>query len=502
MALKIASRQSDLARIQALTVGAELQKKDSSLEGKYHFREALGDQNLDDPLWKMPEQGVFTQDFYEDLVSGQHDMIVHSWKDLPVEERAHTEIVATLPREDMRDLLVIKKEVWQEVQKTGVIKIYSSSPRRIYNLSSLLPKILPTSIKDISFESVRGNVPTRFKKMFADPTVAGMIVAKAGIDRLLGFKNAEFEEMQEKLRGDLQKLNWMVLPLSENPCAAAQGALAIEIRSDRDDLREQLKKIHCEATFQAVIKERKILSSYGGGCHQKIGVSVLNRSYGELTFLKGLTDEGQVLDSQSLAPYSENESVWPQAGKEEVFLPSDEEFSFFSREEVSFNQEQLKRQNLWVARANALPRDYLPSQEQLVWCSGLKTWQKLASRGVWVNGCAESLGEKEKEQISEFENQKKWVKLTHASGVGDDSLSTYKLNVSEDKVPVLKDKRFFYWSSFSQFKAITNKNPSVLEGYHGCGPGNTYDLISREIKDKKRINIFLNYEAWKKEVIR
>ena len=138
MGLKIASRKSDLARLQAYQVGAALSKAHPQHEVHYHFRQSLGDINQSDPLWKMPEKGVFTEDFREGLLKGEWDMVVHSWKDLPIDIPEGSEIAATLPRADMRDLFLLKKKAWEKVQKSGSLRVFTSSPRRIYNLEHFL----------------------------------------------------------------------------------------------------------------------------------------------------------------------------------------------------------------------------------------------------------------------------------------------------------------------------------------------------------------------------
>ena len=71
MRVTIASRRSDLARIQAVQVGEALRAAHPEIEINYSFHESLGDKNLNDPLWKMPEKGVFTQDFREGLLRGE-----------------------------------------------------------------------------------------------------------------------------------------------------------------------------------------------------------------------------------------------------------------------------------------------------------------------------------------------------------------------------------------------------------------------------------------------
>src|SRR5216110_2809021 len=126
MRVTIASRRSDLARIQTYQVGKTLRAVHPQIEINYSFHESLGDKNLTDPLWKMPEKGVFTQDFREGLLRGDFDLVVHSWKDLAIEDNPETEIVATLRRADQRDLLIVRQDHWPEVEQTGGISILTS----------------------------------------------------------------------------------------------------------------------------------------------------------------------------------------------------------------------------------------------------------------------------------------------------------------------------------------------------------------------------------------
>ena len=178
MRIRISARKSDLARLQAIQVGQALQKKNPKIEIQYLFRESLGDKNLKDPLWKIPEKGVFTEDFLQDLLEGSSDMAVHSWKDLPTAEKSQTMIACTLPRADSRDLLLMKKSSWG---KSNLL-IYSSSPRREYNLGTLLPELIPWDVKGLKFESVRGNIQTRVRKLIEDPNTDALILAKAAME--------------------------------------------------------------------------------------------------------------------------------------------------------------------------------------------------------------------------------------------------------------------------------------------------------------------------------
>ncbi|RYZ76050.1 MAG: hydroxymethylbilane synthase, partial [Proteobacteria bacterium] len=274
--IRIAARHSDLARLQAYRVGDRLKLEYPDLEIQYSFRASLGDQNLEDPLWKMPEKGVFTEDFVRDLNEGTADLVVHSWKDLPTENRPGLVIAATLPRADQRDLFLMKRSQLERARTSKRLRVLTSSPRRAFNLDGFFKTYLPFEVKDVSFENVRGNIPTRMKKLLSGEADA-LIVAKAAVDRLLEAPEDEFEGAREVIRETLRSTYQMVLPLTINPTAAAQGALAVEIRSDRKDLEQLLGAIHDHATYDAVVQERLILSSYGGGCHQKIGVSILER---------------------------------------------------------------------------------------------------------------------------------------------------------------------------------------------------------------------------------
>ena len=84
MRLVIGARRSDLARLQAQQVAIALKKNNPKIEIEFRFKASLGDLDQDSPLVTMGNKGVFTQDFHADLVNGICDLVVHSWKDLPI----------------------------------------------------------------------------------------------------------------------------------------------------------------------------------------------------------------------------------------------------------------------------------------------------------------------------------------------------------------------------------------------------------------------------------
>jgi hydroxymethylbilane synthase len=493
MRLVLAARHSELARLQAYQVGHALKQANPKVTIEYSFHESLGDRNLNDPLWQMPEKGVFTQDLREGLLAGRYDLAVHSWKDLAIEDDGTTEIAATLPRADMRDLLLVRADRWGETERTGRLRILTSSPRRSHNLDSFLRRALPAGIGELIFEPVRGNVPTRVRKMW-EPGADGLIVAKAALDRLLTAEHEEFAATKRSLRQALSQCRWMVLPLRANPTAPAQGALAVEIKSKRPDLQALVASINCPETFRAAAREREILASYGGGCHQKIGASVLSRSYGEVTFVRGLTDDGTVLDRTSLAPSRprparvSRHEIWPEK-------PSDADW--FTREAIPAT---IPDAPLWISKAGALPVDAEIPRSQVIWTSGLKTWERLAQRGVWVNGSAEGLGEQEAPRIETLlGTDLNWVKLAHAEAPterGMQLLPSYRL-IAKNGKSQLDGKKYFFWTSGSSFEQALAANPWIKSLAHFCGPGNTHRALER---NGVEAHVFLDHEQWLKEM--
>lgn len=492
MRIKISARSSHLARLQAYQVGAALEKANSNIQIEYFFRESLGDKNLTDPLWKMPEKGVFTEDFYQDLIEEKTDLIVHSWKDLPTERKPDTFICGTLPRADQRDVLLFKKSSLVKMQhQTKEIQIFSSSQRRIYNLQNFLLKALPYQPEKIDFLNIRGNIPTRIEKLAQAENVDGLILAKAALDRLLSVSKDDLDEAKIKIRNYLKDFEFMVLPLSANPNAAAQGALAIEVKSSRLDIIEFIKQLNDSKTFLSADTERQILSSHGGGCHQKIGIAVLQRDYGQISFLKGLTDQGVVLDSDELKLNSDLPILKKNLKK--CILSTYK--NLFQRESIEYViPENINA--LFVSRVTA----YRPFQGY-IWVSGLETWKQLAEKNVWVHGSSESLGEQEDPQIEILAGaQLNWAKLTHQDAESSDILSipTYKLQLKGDLPQEALEAESFFWMSAYQFDILTAKYPQLLNKYHCCGVGQTYKALKKRLALlNKQPYLFLNEKQWR-----
>ena len=61
-----------------------------------------------------------------------------------------------------------------------------------------------------------------------------------------------------------------------------------------------------------------------------------------------------------------------------------------------------------------------------MWASGLGTWETLAKRQVWVNGCSDSLGEKNSPEENPFEDMN-WLKLSHSGNKDETKENTRNL---------------------------------------------------------------------------
>ena len=492
--IRILSRNSSLAKIQAHLVADEIKKKFPDMIVTHSYRDTKGDIDLSTPLSKMPEQGVFTSDLRDALLNNETDMVVHSWKDLPIEMPKGTDIVSTLARSDSRDILFFKKD---SIKKKS-IKIYSSSPRRERNLSMSLPDLLPWKISTTEFHPIRGNIQTRFSK-FLNDTLDGVVIAKAAIDRLA--RDQDFVELYKK---NSDSFTWMILPNSINPCAPGQGALAIEVAENNDFANSIAASINDESTFDAVFREREILSQYGGGCHQKIGVSYISHKLGLVVSKRGEDENGNHFESWDFI--DPKDISFSSNTTDEIYPENLKNYKIFSRKQLNENVDDinnLQNKCIYVSRISSIPDKSKIQSNNVIWTSGLRTWKNLSERGIWVNGTSDGLGEDFDKDINSLTNNP-WVKLTHSQSPESsikNKIETYQLESIDFEIDIEK-KKYFYWMSSSAFKASIDKYPKIIEKYHFCGPGNTYNEISKILGNDKNLFVELSYDSWKKKLLK
>jgi hydroxymethylbilane synthase len=482
--------------MQAYMVGHSIRRIKQEKPIEYIFKESDGDKDLESPLWKMGDKGVFTRIFQNDLLEDKVDLVVHSWKDLDLEGHPDTEVYSILSRFDQRDILLFKKS--SLLSPKDNLTFFTSSPRRQYNLASFFPDFLPISLqsKPIQFEPVRGSIQTRIEK-WQNSSADGIILAKAALDRILdtSYPNAmeeEFLQIREYVKEIIQNNLFMCIPLSKNPNAAAQGALAVEIKKGRGDLVRLLHKISMAPVRSSVEEERKILGSYGGGCHQKIGVAVLPRVYGKVRIIKGQTDDGQILDKIELITNHQSRArdltkIWPLRDKGLQF-----------KRFIHNPTPTPPKGNLIITRVNAWQENWKQSDlTGIIWTSGVQTWKELAKLNIWVSGTMDGLGEYEPMGIEKYLSTPGFKKITHDRSEEIDSkferVFTYKIELINE-IPDLSSKTHFYWMSGYQFDLALSRYPSIINGHHACGPGITRHHIENKIH--KKVDVFLSHQDW------
>ncbi len=201
------------------------------------------------------DKGIFTKELEIALESGAIDIAVHSLKDVPTVLDPQFGIAAVLPRAPIEDVL-ITREGWTIQTLPSGAKIGTSSVRRIRQLLWMRP--------DVSCVEIRGNVPTRVRKLIAPSELDGILLAKAGLLRL------------GLLEGDLIHIDgktlpaWILEPDYFLP-AAGQGAVGIEARVADTVTLDRLNAINDRDTYIRTQAEREFLHILEAGCQTPVG---------------------------------------------------------------------------------------------------------------------------------------------------------------------------------------------------------------------------------------
>jgi len=235
----LATRKSPLALVQAELVAAQLRAK-LGVETELLKIVTTGDQQAAWSLEQKGGKGLFTGELEQALLRREADVAVHSTKDLPGDMPAELAIAGYLPREDPRDVLVLRAGM------STPATIATGSPRRRLQITALFP--------GVKFTEIRGNVDTRLNKIGEQHLADGTVLAAAGLKRLgiakwpgLDFRPLEFSEM---------------VP------AVGQGAIAVQSRADET---ANFSAAFDATTARGVAVERAFQAALGGGCHTAFG---------------------------------------------------------------------------------------------------------------------------------------------------------------------------------------------------------------------------------------
>ena len=263
--LILGTRGSELALVQTRDVAARLGQAHPGLAVEEKIIKTTGDKRLDVSL-SAPgslEKGLFTKELEEALLSKSVHAAVHSLKDLPTEQPPGLIVGAILERADISDALASKHAGgWKGLPPEATVA--TSSLRRKNQLLLLRP--------DLQIVEIRGNVPTRLRKVFENHELDALVVASAALARL----------GKEIVPDGLQ-----ITVIEEMLPAPGQGAVAVECRADDKETRDLLAAIHHEPTSLCVRAERELLHRLGGGCHMPLGTRAVIED-GKLRLLAAL----------------------------------------------------------------------------------------------------------------------------------------------------------------------------------------------------------------------
>lgn len=242
--LRAGTRGSTLALWQTEHVIGKLKEQFPRLDCRVEVISSKGDRDQITPLPALGGKGLFTAELEAGLYAGEMDFAVHSLKDLPIQDPPGLITAAIFARSEPRDVLVGRDGLTLSQLPPNAV-IGTSSTRRGAQLLARRP--------DLLVRTIRGNVDTRLRKL-DEGLYDAIILAGAGIERM---------ELSHRVT------EW--LPVSWFSPAPGQGALAVQCRSDDEEVKSLLGVLHSQELAECVAAERGFLAALGGGCSEPVG---------------------------------------------------------------------------------------------------------------------------------------------------------------------------------------------------------------------------------------
>ena len=251
----LGTRGSELARAQARLVEEAIQTTRPKLTIETKIIATKGDKMKVVDL-RAGRKGLFTAEIERALLAGDVDVAVHSAKDLPSETNPGAEIAAILPRAATDDVLVSKHSGGLAGLPDGAT-VATGSVRRQHQVL--------WKRADLKIVDLRGNVPTRLRKLSANDWDA-IVLACAGLDRL-GLSPARNEINFEDSQFFLE-----VLPSELFLSAGGQGIIALQIRVGDESAKAIVDSVNDRETLLCLRAEREFLRLLHGDCNSPVGV--------------------------------------------------------------------------------------------------------------------------------------------------------------------------------------------------------------------------------------
>ncbi|ATD69637.1 MULTISPECIES: hydroxymethylbilane synthase [Gordonia] len=238
--IRVGTRGSLLATTQAQTIADGL--TDAGHPAELVIIKTAGDASAA-PVAEIGV-GVFTTAIRVALRNDEVDVAVHSYKDLPTAPEDDLTIAAVPTRVDPRDALVSRDGLVLGELPPGSV-VGTSAPRRAAQLKALG--------LGLEIRPLRGNLDSRLGKV-ASGELDAVVVARAGLVRI----------------GRTEVVSEALDPVVMLP-APAQGALAVECRSDDAELVRILAELDDPSTRAAIEAERSVLAALEAGCTAPVG---------------------------------------------------------------------------------------------------------------------------------------------------------------------------------------------------------------------------------------
>ena len=264
----VGTRGSELALVQATATEAALAAMFPDREIVRKVITTTGDRRTDVSLADVAksegtfDKGVFIKEIEEALDAGEIDIAVHSLKDLPTVLEERFALAAVLERAPVRDVLVMREPGGLAALPVGA-KVGTSSVRRAKQIEWLRP--------DVTVTDLRGNVPTRLRKLAEGDSYDAIILAEAGLVRLDFIPQESSGNGAEAVTG-IPGIFVSRLDEGEFFPAAGQGAIGLEVRAGDAPSRVFAESIGHRETWLRITAEREFLRLLDGGCHTPVGV--------------------------------------------------------------------------------------------------------------------------------------------------------------------------------------------------------------------------------------
>ena len=505
----IGTRGSLLALTQCNQIKKVLEDKTGD-EFELKIIKTEGDLNTEKPLWQMDGKDFFTKELDQALLMGEIDLVVHSYKDLGSERPEGIKLGAITERTYPHDILLMDKKVVEKLKSSSFSEkliIGTSSPRRIYNIENFLSEYLPGNVTEIKTKQLRGNVNTRVSKLVAGD-YHGIVLALPGLERL-----ALTKKSADEIAPMLGNLTFSVLPTSQFPAAASQGALGLEFNNQRDDngeLEEKLSRVHHKATADAVKIERKHFQKFGGGCHLAVGITTRHTNGHLLTSMRG-TSDGKKIHQNMIENFNrektQNKKVFIGVNTMTTHFISDQ---LLKRSPVKWEGKNKAPKYVTTKYAAIDNQNINDLKNSLVFSAGSRTWKEMAQQGIWVHGSADAMGEEELASLknSAFlslmtndEINNEWQVLTHDNG--STGLGVVTTAFSSDRVdyPIefkkeLLECDIFFWASFRQYEAYLAEFPEIKNKTHCTGMGKTLSMFKEKNIDAQAFTGMREFKNW------